>query len=194
MTGIAYELDDRLARAALDRLQREAMHPRGAMEAIGAHFVFSSQRNIERETTPEGQPWKPLSPRTAAKRSGRGRRGTEHMLRVKNRLYASISYAAMDNSVEWGSNVKYARIHQLGGVIDMASRHGAVTLKSIRKKGGGIRSRFARYGAKGSQSRVVSIRGHQVVIPARPYLGISPADQARVPEIVVEHLQREAGA
>ena len=193
MPGVTFVLDDAEALGALDRLRRAAEHPRGGMEAIGAHFVFSSQRNIETETSPEGVRWPPLSPRTANKRIGKGRRGYEHMLRVTTQLYRSIVYEATDASVEWGSNVEYARVHQLGGVIDMPAREGTVTLKSIRRKGGGIRSRFARTGTRGATSRVVSIRAHQVRIPARPYLGISALDRDEVPLIVADYLRSEVG-
>lgn len=193
MTGVAFTLDDAAARAALVRAAEAAARPRGAMAAIGAHFVFSSKRNIEAETSPDGVRWPPLSPRTAEKRRGRRgavRRGGANMLRVSLKLHDSIAYAATDAAVEWGSNVRYARVHQLGGVIDMPPRAGSVTLKKIRKKGG-IRTRFARTGAKGGEVKTVSIRGHQVRIPARPYLGISAYDRQRVPEIVTEYLERE---
>jgi phage gpG-like protein len=193
MAGIAHNLDADLAIDALGRLERAAANPVGAMHALGAHFVFSTQRNIELETAPGGKRWPRLSPRTAAQRVGKGRRGYDHMLRVSNRLYASISYQVLSDGVEWGSNLVYARIHQLGGVINMPARQGSVTLKRIRQKGGGVRSRFARTGAKGGEVRQVSIRGHQVRIPARPYLGISAADRQEVPEIIADYIRQEAG-
>lgn len=195
MAGVSFHLDDSLAQDILSRIERAASRPTGAMHAIGAHFVMSAQRNIETETAPDGSKWPPLSPRTANQRVGRrgARRGYDHMLRVTNRLYASISYVATDRSMEWGSNVEYARVHQLGGVIQMPARQGKVTLKSIRRKGGGIRSRFARAGTKGSETRDVEIRAHQVRIPARPYLGISPFDRDEVPEVVAVYLRSEVG-
>jgi phage gpG-like protein len=121
----------------------------------------------------------------------RPRSGFDRMLRLTNRLYQSISYNVLPDGVEWGSNVVYARIHQLGGVIDMPARRGSVTLKRIRQKGGGIRSRFARTGAKGGELREVSIRGHQVRIPARPFLGISAFDREEVTEIIADHIRQE---
>lgn len=193
MTGVSFTLSDAEIQGALGRLARAASHPRQAMDAIGAHFVFSTQRNIETETAPDGQRWPRLSPRTAAQRVGKGRRGYDHMLRVTARLYKSITAEATDTSVEWGTNVVYGRIHQLGGVIDMPARAGTVTLKSIRRKGGGVRSRFVRKTVKGAETRPVNIRAHQVHIPARPYLGISPQDGQAVPEIVADHLRSEAG-
>lgn len=193
MSGVSFTLDDDLAQAALTRLERAAADPRGAYDAIGAHFVTSTQRNFELETAPDGMRWPPLSPRTAKKRIGKRTRGFDHMLRVRLHLYRSVSYRVIQDGVEWGSNLVYARIHQLGGTVTMPPRQGRVTLKSIRRKGGGIRSRFARRGAKGGMERVVSIRGHQVRIPARAYLGISAYDRERVPEIANEWLEQEVG-
>jgi phage virion morphogenesis protein len=193
MAGVSFVLDDDLAQRALSVIDRAAANPVGAYHAIGAHFVFSTQRNFELERSPDGTPWQRLSPRTAAKRLGKGRRGYDHMLRVTTRLYRSISYQVLDDGVEWGTNLVYGRIHQLGGVVDMPPRQGTVTLKSIRRKGGGVRSRFARRGAKGAVDRVVSIRGHQVRIPARPYLGISAKDRQDLPEIVADYIRSEVG-
>lgn len=191
MAGISASIDTQELIDGLARLERVATDPRGAYDAIGAHFVFSTQRNIELEQSPEGKRWPSLSPRTAASRVGKGRRGYEHMLRVTNRLYQSISYNVLSDGVEWGSNLVYARIHQLGGTINMPARRGSVTLKRIRKKGGGIRSRFARTGAKGGELRDVSIRGHQIRVPARPYLGISPFDREEVSEIIANYIRKE---
>lgn len=194
MPGVSFVLDDQAARDALQSLRRAAVNPVGALHSIGAYFVMSTQRNIEQERSPEGQPWPRLSPRTAAKRIGKGRRrGYDHMLRVRNRLYHSIAYGVLPDGVEWGTNVPYARIHRLGGVIAMPARNGTINLKKIRKKGGGVRSRFVRAGTKGAEARQVSIRAHQVRIPARPYLGISAADREEVPRIVVDYIRAELG-
>lgn len=193
MAGVSFTLDDDVALDSLNRLKRAAGDLPGAYHALGAHFVFSTQRNIELETAPDGQKWRPLSPRTAEKRIGRGRsarkRGYSHILRLTARLYQSISYEVLQDGVQWGTNVVYGRIHQLGGEIDMQPRQGTVTMKNIRRRG----NRFVRAGTKDATSRVVSIRGHTVNIPARPFLGISAMDRQEVPEIVADHLRKEAG-
>lgn len=193
MAGVSFLLDAAEFGQALSHLDRAVSTPRSVMDAIGAHFVFSTQQNIERETAPDGARWAPLSPRTAARRVGNGRRGFDHILRVKLRLYQSVVYEATDNSVEWGSNLVYARVHQLGGEITMPARQGAVWLKSVRRKGGGVRSRFARAGSKGAEQRTVSIGSHRVHIPARPYLGISAYDREAVPQIAADQLRHEVG-
>ncbi|HTM77003.1 MAG TPA: phage virion morphogenesis protein, partial [Devosia sp.] len=190
MAGVSFTIDDDDALDALGRLERAADNPAGAYHRLGAHFVFSTQRNFESETAPDGAKWRPLSPRTAAKRVGRkGRRGFDHILRVTTRLYQSVSYNVLEDGVEWGTNIVYGRIHQLGGTIAMPARSGSVNLKNIRRRG----NRFVRMGTKGAESRVVAIRGHQVHIPARPFLGISALDRQEVPEIIADYLREEAG-
>lgn len=194
MAGVSISVDDGVVRDALSRLEKASARPNAALRALGQHLVTSAQMNIEREAAPDGTPWTPLSRRTASQRVGGKRRGAHPMLRLSGRLYGSVTYAADDESVEWGSNLVYARIHQLGGTIDMPARAGSVSLKTIRARGGGIRTRFARPGRKGVETRPVSIRGYRIRIPARPYLGISAADRQAVPEIVTGFLRAEVGA
>lgn len=191
MAGVSFRIQDQELEALLARVDRVAERPVGALHAIGAHFVFSTQRNIETETAPDGTRWPPLSPRTANRRIGRRLRGYDHMLRVTNRLYGSISYAATDRAIEWGSNLEYARIHQLGGTISIPERTGTVHLARIRQKGGGVRTRFVRRDRKNAEERQVRIGSHQIRVPARPYLGISDSDRAAVPEIIADYLRTE---
>lgn len=194
MAGVTYKIDDADVRGALSRIARSAEHPENALHAIGAYGVHSTQRRFEREQAPDGTPWAPLSPRTANKRVGRGRRGTGHILRLSGRLYQSLTYEVSPDAVEWGSNVVYARIHQLGGEIDMPERRQRLTLKRTRRKGGGFISRFARASARGNISEhEVSVGAHTIRIPARPYLGLNDADRDEIEQIVTDHFRDEAG-
>ncbi|WDR00748.1 phage virion morphogenesis protein [Devosia sp. J2-20] len=190
MAGVSFSIDDSDALDALGRIERAASNPVEAFHRLGAHFVFSTHRAFETETGPDGRKWKPLSPRTAAKRVGRGRRrGFDHILRLSGRLQQSVSYDVLPNGLEWGSNLAYARIHQLGGTITMPARTATVHLKNIRRKG----NRFVRPGTKNAQSRVAAIAGHKVNMPARPFLGISAYDREQVPLIIADYLREEAG-
>lgn len=190
MAGVSHNLDNNDALDALGRLERAAENPAGAYHRLGAHFIFSTHRNFETETAPDGKKWRPLSARTAAQRVGRSRRrGFDHILRLTNRLQQSVDYNVLPDGVEWGSNLVYARPHQLGATIDMQPRSGTVNLKNIRRKG----NRFVRPGVKGAESRVVAIRGHQVTLPARPFLGISAYDRQEVPAIVEAYIREEVG-
>ena len=193
MAGVSFIINEAGVLDALKRLEAGSSDQAAAYHAIGAHFVFSTQRNFESETAPDGTKWRPLSPRYAASRIGRGQsrglRGTDHILRLTNRLYDSISYRVLPDGVEWGTNRVYGRIHQLGGTINLGAREATISLKSIRRKG----NRFVRFGTKGSQSRTVRMQARTVTIPARPYLGISDADRAELANILADHQRQAVG-
>ena len=186
--GVTEVVDDKLVQDYLKRVADRADKPNPALHAIGAYGVFSTRRRFEREQDPNGKPWKRLSPRTAAKRIGRSRRGENHILRQKGRLYASINYGVTRSDVEWGSNLVYSRPHQLGATIDMPERATKLTLKRTRRKGGGFKSRFARSTAKGDLRQVdAAIGAHQITIPARPFLGVNAADRSEFEKILIDH-------
>lgn len=69
---------------------------------IGASLLTSTQRRFEDEQAPSGAPWDPIQ------RDG-------SILRDSGHLYQSLTYVAGQSQVEVGTNVVYARIHQMGG-------------------------------------------------------------------------------
>lgn len=187
MTGIRLTLNAEELASELERIEKVASRPAAIYDAIGAHLVFSTQRRFETETGPDGAPWQRLSPRTANRRIGRRQRGYANILRQSTRLYRSISHVADERGVEWGTNVEYAAIHQLGGEIKQPERQQRLFLKTIRRKGA-ARTRFVSPGTKNAMERDVAIKAHTIKIPARPYLGVSQADRQRIAEIVAEQL------
>ncbi|MCC7167811.1 MAG: phage virion morphogenesis protein [Rhodospirillales bacterium] len=112
---------------ALEKLRRRDL--KVALKDIGMSMVVATQRRFEIETDSSGRPWRPLSVATWASRAGgrlhtkRGRltarasrlMNSGRILRDSNRLFASINYHLDGKGVEIGSNLAYARIHQLGG-------------------------------------------------------------------------------
>lgn len=98
---------------ALVGLQLRMQDLRPVLREIGASLLTSTQRRFEDEQGPDGSPW-PTNQRGGA------------ILRDSGRLYQSLTYAADHHQVEVGTNVVYARIHQLGG---QAGRGRAVTIK-----------------------------------------------------------------
>lgn len=185
--GITLTLDDREVQADLAQLVRQADNPAAAMNAIGAYMLAATQHRFERETGPDGVKWARLSPRTAAKRIGRARRGYEHILRVKARLYSSLSYEASADQVSIGTNLDYAAAHQLGATIQIPERQQEINL-SVGKG----RKRFVKASAKRRDTRNVTIGAHTITIPARPYLGADEADRAEIRAIVEDHFRGEA--
>lgn len=81
-------------------------------EALGLKLLSLARMNMERETTPDGTPWKQLAPATI-----KLRRGSAHpILRRSGDLYRSITVRADAQKAVVGTNWRYARIHQMGGM------------------------------------------------------------------------------
>lgn len=181
MAGVSYVIDDTQIQSALGRVAAAGRDTHPLMEAIAGYMLFSTQRRFETESGPDGQKWPPLSPRTAAKRIGRARRGTEHMLRVSARLYSSLVGEATASEAVTGTNVVYAAIHQLGGEINMPARKQSIRLRTVKG-----RTRFARKAHKRARDMDVSIGAHTITIPARPYLGFSDEDRQEIGRIIID--------
>ena len=158
------------------------------MNAIGAYLVTATQQRFEREQGPDGMPWQRLSPRTANKRIGKTRRGYEHILRIKNRLYSSLKYQADAASLAVGTNVDYAAIQQLGGTIKKPARQQTI-YQRYNPKTGDLDQRFVKR-SRSNFARDVDVAAHSITIPARPYLGISDEDRAEILEIVADSARR----
>lgn len=121
------------------------------MASIGETLVTGTVKRFVSEQDPEGNAW-PESER-AAKEGGQTLTDTA-------RLRKSIDYAATSDKVMIGTNVAYARIHQMGGIIKP-------------KKGKALKF-------KGMDGKNVFVK--EVEMPARPFVGISKEDMKEVRE------------
>lgn len=84
---------------------------RRVLNVVGATVESQTRRRLKREKTDaKGRAWKPWTPAYAGRR-----RGTGGLLELRGNLIDSIRYdAAGDDGVEVGSNLVYARRHQVG--------------------------------------------------------------------------------
>ena len=117
------------------------------MAVLGENLVAGTRDRFEREEAPDGAPWKP---------SLRAELEGGQTLTQRGRLRDSVHFEARADQVEVGSNLIYAAVHQLGATI-------------VPVNAGALRFRLP----GGLGMRTVQ----QVVIPARPYLGISDYDE-----------------
>ncbi|NJK43804.1 MAG: phage virion morphogenesis protein [Pleurocapsa sp. SU_196_0] len=125
-------------------------------KTVGEALVSSSIQRFNDQRAPDGTPWKSLSRATiegsvrssdltkrGRLRSSAARRMAARLMLVQSaRLRNSIASTLRGTVVHVGTNVKYARLHQLGG---QAGRRSA-----------------------------------RVIVPARPFLGISAEDKAEI--------------
>jgi phage virion morphogenesis protein len=185
MTGMSYEFDASEALAGTEELKRRIAQSSGFYKNVGDYLTRSTLENFKRETSPDGQPWKPLLPSTIRNRASQGQTPIA-ILRAQGDLAGSINAQAGSTEVKIGSAVPHAAIHQLGGTIKKPARKGEIFLKR-NEKTGEIGNRFVKK-SKANAVQDVNIPAHQITIPARPYLGVSDADITAIIEIADEWL------
>lgn len=169
MSGLAIVIsyEDITAGPVIDALLKATGDLRPLMEDIGAEIESSTLDRFETNVAPDGTPWKQS---LHSKVSG------QPTLVEKGYLRDSVHYV-LDGSdaVEIGAGgiaADYAGIHQTGGTI-------------TAKGPGGLRFALA-------TGEFVNVQS--VEIPARPYLGLSAADDQALLEIAFQHLARAAAA
>ena len=93
---------------AVGNAAKKLANTRLLMASVGEALVSGTVRRFIDEKDPSGKSWKPSE--RAVEEGGKTLTDTA-------RLRQSIDYAATPSKVMVGSNVIYARIHQLGGSI-----------------------------------------------------------------------------
>jgi len=171
--------------AELDRqnafmADQAARDPSGLMPRLGEYLQGSTQARFKTQTAPDGTPWAPLKQRYARRK----RYNKDKVLTLRGYLRSYIHYQVTGgDSVEVGSNQKYAAIHQFGGEIDMPERQATVRYRSVAGK-----VLFAGKKHKRATERAVTVPVHFVKIPARPFLGLSAEDDREISRIIRDWL------
>lgn len=169
MTGVVLEIDIAEAIAGYAGMRARAGDQRPALRSIARAGVASTRRRFQTGRAPDGTPWK------------KGKKTSGQTLILSGLLLRSISdRPPTSDSVEWGSNRAYAAIHQTG--FDGPSEVSAHT-RVVRKI-------FGRPVAPTTQH--VSAHTRHMVMPARPYLGVSDEDRRQFVAIYLRHVAGEA--
>jgi phage virion morphogenesis protein len=117
MATISVEVDDAQIKQLLKELFDRASDLTPALKNIGEYMRFSTAGNFKLEKSPDGQPWKKLSPKYAQKKAKA--KAIQKKLQFTGDLRASIAYSVSPRSVEIGTNKKVGSyslgaIHQFG--------------------------------------------------------------------------------
>jgi phage virion morphogenesis protein len=154
--------------AGLRALLALGQEPDRLLRPIGAALVETTQQRFEHGRDPQGSPWKPWNPAYAAVTKSnsilRGRGGAGGLMQ-------SVTFKVDGRAVRIGSNKIYAGVHQFGATIVPKNKKALF------------------FFLKGASGHVFGIHAKKVTIPARPYLGIGPADRQAVREIVHDELR-----
>lgn len=188
-------VDDAAVLAALERLRLGL--PAGgdatpAMEGMGRVLKTAGQLRFREQRGPDGKAWE---------KSWRARNEGGQTLRLTSRLRNSITYVASRTSVEAGTNVVSAAIHQFGGII--RAKKGpflAIPITPQARAAGSPRNMQGLavvQSLKGQFMLVESKTGvvhyllrRQVRIPARPFMGVSADDSVELIRVMNSHLER----
>jgi phage virion morphogenesis protein len=180
--GVLVRIDGR--EAALAELQgyvERADDTRGMFDAIGAALVVSTQRRFEEGKAPDGSLWPP-SLRALAE-------GGKTLVETA-RLMQSITHNAFQGSVEVGTNVLYAAIHQFGGTIRQAERTQTI-YRRYDARSDTLSSRFVRR-SRSNFAQDFTVAARDITIPARPFLGLDDDDETEIVRIAQDWLRGEA--
>lgn len=159
---IKITLNDTQAVQQLDNIARQLKQPRKLYGVLGETLKKIHKARFETEVAPDGKKWQPLSPITQQIK------GNDKILRQGGYLSDKTAYNYDDNRLEFGSDAKYARLHQFGGTI--------TPKKAKRLKFG-----------KGNNT----VFAKQSKIPARPWLGVNTQDEQKLLKKATALLQRQ---
>lgn len=170
-------------------------------------FGLSMVRSVQKTFREGGRPRKWDKSRRATETSGQ-------TMRHKGELMRSITHVVRGNTVEIGTNLEYARIHQYGGTIT-PKRAKALTvpvhvkaygkraadfpdLVYIPRRGAGKDAILAMVKARKGKGGSLMRAGAQIIpyfvlkrsvkIPARPFLQILPEDTSRLDRLAEKYL------
>lgn len=134
--------------------------PSPLLAELGEYGLRSTRARFKTQTAPDGTAWAALQPWYQKEK----RRNKNRILTLNGYLRGQMTWQLVgDRTVEIGSNLPYAAVHQFGATI------------------------------KPRAAKVLMFRGHvakSVTIPARPYLGLSDEDRSEIVERTLEWLQR----
>ena len=134
--------------------------PSPLLAELGEYGLRSTRARFKTQTAPDGTAWAALQPWYQKEK----RRNKNRILALNGYLRGQMTWQLVgDRTVEIGSNLPYAAVHQFGATI------------------------------KPRAAKVLIFRGHaakSVTIPARPYLGLSDEDRSEIVGRTLEWLQR----
>lgn len=164
---VTVSFDCREALGVLDRIARKGTNAVPLMRDIARIMHDAVEENFDKEGRPK---WQALAASTIRARRRKGN-WPGRILQQRGRLAASIQTAYSATSAVVGTNVKYARIQQLGGTVRHAARERILHFGKNKKF---AKPKKASYGMK------VQGKAGATTIPARPFLHLEPSDGRRI--------------
>ncbi len=206
MAEFNFSVDDRNVMKALNRVEALGRSFRKPLERAGLYVLRETDKRFQAERAPSGEKWKSLTDSTKQRRrKGKKSRYGERILQDTGTLRNSLSSKRHPNnifkieahSVDVGTNVPYANIHQFGfsGVINKKAGHIKVTHRLNKDKSRFLKQKghpnllvFAKKSHKNVMERIFKRKAYSynLNIPARPFLGITDEDKEQINRIFLD--------
>lgn len=163
MAGVKF--DGTAATASLRGLLAGIENPAPLLAQLGEYTLRTTRDRFKTQTGPDGTAWAALQPWYKKEKS----KNKNRVLTLRGFLRGQlVSQVVGGKSVEVGSNLAYAAVHQFGSDRQQ-------NLERLKRR---HKTEFIQ---------------RTVTIPARPYLGLSDADQNELVERTLDWLRTSGG-
>ena len=112
-TTLLIEYNDRELQEMLREMSGHVLDMKPIMRNFGQYMILQTEERFEREETPEGTRWLPLSQVTIEMKNRGG--DIDKILHAQGNLLHSIVPRALKDGVKISTKREYAAIHQFGG-------------------------------------------------------------------------------
>jgi len=198
--NLTITVDDAAVRAALARLLAELKNPKPALRDIGEYLLRATDEHFRRQSGPDGTPWAQLSDITLLRRlAGTGKQGG-----ADGKSVGYLSPDALGDLAAARGRMSKRKTKTGGRTL---TKKGVAMLAAARiLRDSGLLQDTIRYQLEASGT-AVAVGTNRVYgamqqfggtraqwphlwgdIPARPFLGLSPADKEEIIAILRRHL------
>lgn len=184
MSGATLEFDNRKVLDSINAAAEAMGNPEPMLRDMGEYLMIAHDARFASQTAPDGTPWTPLSPRYQRRK----KKNQDKILVLDGYLMNTLRYQVGGGELVFGSNRPYAAIQHFGGEIQMAARSQQAYFRQDRKTGE-VGQRFVKKKAS-NFAQWVTLGPYTIRIPARPFLGTSPQDDAELENIALDYLQK----
>lgn len=175
MVGVAIQFTGaEEAFRVIGNLAQKALHPRRLWQAIGEEVKGQTEARFDTSTGPDGSRW-PDSLRVKLLQGG------GKTLVKSGDMRRSLTVAASDSGAIVSVPKVYAAIHQFGGSFQQGDHQRVLNFRV--RKDGTLKPGFASRKSTNFQKKV-NVKGRQVTIPARPFLGLNEQNLTDILETV----------
>ncbi|HID4045050.1 TPA: phage virion morphogenesis protein [Pluralibacter gergoviae] len=182
MAGVTLTFDYQETLEKLWNARSELMRAEPLLRSMGERLLEFHQQRFRDQKSPEGAPWKELSPRYRARK----RKNQDKVLTRDGHLRNTLRWQVNADELLFGTDRVYGAIHQFGSTIEIAARSQQAYYR--QKKDGEIDNQFVRK-RKSNFAQWHTLPAYKISIPARPWLGVSKAEGATLIDMAKNYLQ-----